>query len=77
MIHIVIYQSRLSRLRSIKMLPVHNNTEVGLPGDVNGLGHHNLADRDALGWGLLRDQLMTNHGGTQVGNLAQNMTQYL
>ena len=37
-------------------LPVHEDAEIGLPGDVNSLGHHDFADWDTAGRGLLGDQ---------------------
>ena len=49
-------------------LSVHEDAEVRLPGDVDGLSHHHLADRDPLGWSLLGDQPVSQHGRHQGGH---------
>ena len=51
------------------IVPVHKNTEVCLPGDINGLSNHDLADRDTLRGSLLGHQLVPNHRRAKVGNL--------
>merc|ERR1719422_812791 len=51
-------------------LPVHQDAEVGLPGDVNSLGHHHLAHWNSSRWGLLGRQFVSNHGSAEFSNLA-------
>lgn len=57
------------------VLAVHEDAKVRLTGNVNGLGHHDLAHRDALGRSLLGDQTMADHAADKIRNFSRILSE--